>query len=103
MLDCGVDLLVAQLAPDARLPRLARHGLRLLAGADDPRAGQLRGFASALGMIAGCETEVLLIGAGEVPDPWSGITLRLHDDEQRERKLRGLISLAERFGLSQAD
>jgi hypothetical protein len=86
--------------PEELSPRLLRHGLRLTADADDPRLEELRGFAAGLALIAGCPTEVLLPETGEVPEPWPGITLRLHQGDQRQRKLMGLVSLAERFALA---
>ena len=86
--------------PSGLSPRLTRHGLRLAAGADDPRLGELRGFAAALSLLAGCPAEVVAPTPGEAHVPWPGITLRLFDDGQRERKLAGLISLAERFAFA---
>jgi hypothetical protein len=85
--------------PEALDERLARHGLQLRI---DPQGGQTERFtaiAAALGEVLGCPTELIAPPAADPPTPWPGVSLRFTDDAERERKLRGLLSMVEYFAL----
>jgi hypothetical protein len=86
--------------PETFSRRLEVHGLRLAHGPDDPQAARLQGLAAALALVFGCPAEARELDPATSPEPWPGITLNLFEHADRQRKLAGMISLAERFALS---
>jgi hypothetical protein len=80
--------------------RIVRHGLRLRVDSDTEQVERYHGLAAALARVLDCPTDVLALSPGVPPPPWSGVELRLSEPAQRERKLRGLLSLVEHFTLS---
>jgi hypothetical protein len=85
--------------PDRFDARFARHGLRLTLRPDDPDEGRIRGFAAGLTALFEKPAEVVVGGGAAPSSPWPGIKLQLAQDDDRERKLDGLTSLAEHFAL----
>jgi len=87
-------------APEVFGERFKRHGLRLAIGPDDPWGERLHGLAEGFARVLGCRVAVRVTATGSPDDAWPGVTLRLHDDPDRPRKLATMISLCERFALS---
>ncbi|HVS10517.1 MAG TPA: hypothetical protein VMS76_11635 [Planctomycetota bacterium] len=86
--------------PERPSTALAESGLRLVLAPSDPDAPRLRAFARALSVLLASEVAVETLDPAHPPEPFPGITLQLVSALERERKLRGLVSLAERCALS---
>jgi hypothetical protein len=86
--------------PERPSAALAPSGLKLVLAPDDPDAPRLRAFARALSGLFASEVAVQTLDPARPPEPFPGITLHLVSGLERERKLRGLVSLAERCALS---
>lgn len=80
--------------------RARDHGFALAVRAGDERAATIGGLAHGLARLLGCPASVVVVDPAKVPPTWNGITLDLTANADRDRKLRTMISTAERFALA---
>jgi hypothetical protein len=76
------------------------HGFALTIRPGDESASLIDGFAHGLARLLACPAKVVVLDPARAPQPWPGITLNLAANNERERKLRGMISTAEHFALA---
>jgi hypothetical protein len=88
------------LAPRELDMRAKEHGFALAIRPGDESASMIDGFAHGLARLLACPASVVVLDPAHAPQAWPGITLDLAASSERERKLRGMISSAERFALA---
>lgn len=90
--------------PMARPSELAagfrEHGLRITCLAEDPALVEIESFGRALASLLEAKLEIARVDPSKPPEPFAGLTIDLTRAGERERKMRGLASLAERWALS---
>jgi hypothetical protein len=89
--------------PTEKNAGLELHGLRLEIDPGDPATARIEALSRALSDVLGLPASVLARAPKDAAEPFGGTIVSLHAEPGRDRKVASLVSLAERYALSQRD